>query len=166
MFVPLVLLMGALSFARPAIVRPDSALTADSIVVEKEAHRLLLFRGGHVVRTYLIALGPHPEGDKVRAGDGRTPEGVYTIDARNPDSAYHLSLHVSYPDARDRAHARELGVSPGGDIMIHGLPNGMESVGAAHREEDWTAGCIAVTDPEIEEIWRLVQVGTVIDIRP
>ncbi|HEU4643621.1 MAG TPA: L,D-transpeptidase family protein [Gemmatimonadaceae bacterium] len=175
----LILIGGALLLACPPIaraatarssVRPDTIVTADSIVVEKGAHRLLLFHDGRMVRSYRVSLGPHPSGDKVRAGDGRTPEGVYTIDWRNPDSAYHLSLHISYPDARDRAQSRALGVSPGGDIMIHGLPNGAAALGTAYRdayrEEDWTEGCIAVGDSAIEELWRMVPVGTVIDIRP
>jgi murein L,D-transpeptidase YafK len=96
----------------------------------------------------------------------RTPEGLYRIDGRNAHSQFHKSLHISYPNARDRERAQKLGVKPGGDIMIHGLPNGQGSVGKAHLQSDWTWGCIAVTDEEIEEIWRLVPDGTVIEIRP
>lgn len=144
---------------------PASA-RADSLVLEKGAHRLTVYGDGAVLRTYLVALGPDPVGDKHEAGDGRTPEGLYRIDARNPNSLYHLSLHISYPDSAHVAWARAHGVSPGGDIMIHGLPNGYESVGAEHRERDWTEGCVAVTDPEIEELWRLVPLGTPIRIEP
>jgi hypothetical protein len=140
--------------------------TADSILVQKGAHRLTLFRGGMPVVTYAVALGRNPVGQKERAGDYRTPEGLYHIDGRNPGSRYHLGLHVSYPNAQDVARARTLGVSTGGDIMIHGLPNGQGSVGTAHRAYDWTNGCVAVTDEEIEEIWSSVPVGTPVRIVP
>ena len=122
---------------------------------------MLLLSGESIVRTYRIALGREPAGPKERAGDGRTPEGRYSIDRRNPKSGYHRSLHISYPNEADRERARAAGVDPGGDIMIHGLPNG-----AASREGDWTQGCIAVTDAEIEEIWDLVCDGTSIEIYP
>jgi murein L,D-transpeptidase YafK len=103
---------------------------------------------------------------KTRQGDHRTPEGVYVINGRNAQSQFHRSLHISYPNAADRERAHKLGVSPGGDIFIHGLPNGYGLIGAAHRAHDWTDGCIAVTDQEIEEIWKLVDNGTLIEIRP
>lgn len=141
-------------------------LRADRIVVEKSRRRLTLFRNGVAVRAYAVALGQSPVGDKVRRGDMRTPEGTYSIEARVERSRFHLALRISYPDAAHIARARALGVSPGGDIMIHGLPNGQGSVGARHREFDWTEGCIAVTNEEIEEIWRAVPLGTVIEIRP
>jgi murein L,D-transpeptidase YafK len=138
----------------------------DSIVVEKRMHQLTLFRDGKVIRSYLIALGAQPKGAKVRIGDNRTPEGVYYIDARQPFSKYHLALHISYPSLSDKARAQALGTEPGGDIMIHGLPNGMGSAGARHRMNDWTNGCIALTDEEIEEIWSVVPIGTPIEIKP
>jgi murein L,D-transpeptidase YafK len=103
---------------------------------------------------------------KERAGDGRTPEGHYIVDVRNQASAYHRSLHISYPNAEDRRRAARLGVSPGGDIIIHGLPNNMGWLGTSHRLYDWTLGCIAVTDPEIDEVWKMVPVGTPVEIRP
>lgn len=143
-----------------------TSLVADSIVVEKSEHRLSLYRHGTLLRTYLVALGQHPVGDKVRIGDMRTPEGVFRIEARNPESRYHRALRISYPDAVHRARANALGVSPGGDIMIHGLPDRQAWVGAAHRNFDWTEGCIAVTNQEIEEIWSAVPVGTPIQIKP
>lgn len=148
--------------------RPDSAapLVADRILVEKGQRRLTLIRNGVPVRSYVVALGRSPVGAKQRRGDMKTPEGIYTIDARVERSRFHLALHISYPAAADRARARTLGVSPGGDIMIHGLPNGQGSVGAAHRAADWTEGCIAVTNEEIEELWQAVPIGTVIEIRP
>jgi len=125
-----------------------------------------LRRSGQVLKTYKIALGGEPVGPKTRQGDHRTPEGVYVIDSRNSQSQFHRSLHVSYPNVEDKERARKLGTSPGGDIFIHGLPNGYGFVGAAHSARDWTDGCLAVTDQEIEEIWRLVGNGTPIEIRP
>ena len=138
---------------------------ADSIVIEKRAHRLTLFHMGRPLRTYLVALGSEPGKDKVSAGDRRTPEGLFSVEARNPFSKFHLALRLSYPDIRHRAIAQQLGVSPGGDIMIHGLPNGRHAVGAFHRTKDWTNGCIALTDEEIEEIWGAVPVGTPVEIK-
>lgn len=140
--------------------------SADRILIEKAERRLTLFTGGEVLKTYRIALGGNPVGPKERQGDNKTPEGIYTIDSRNRDSSYHLSLHISYPNEDDRRRARVMGVAPGGDIMIHGIKNGFAWVGDAHAEVDWTRGCIAVTDEEIEEIERLVPDGTVVEIRP
>jgi murein L,D-transpeptidase YafK len=127
---------------------------------------LTLFSKGEVLKTYKIALGGNPIGPKERQGDNKTPEGIYFIDSRNRDSRYHLSLHISYPNESDRRQASELGVSPGGNIMIHGLKNGFSRVGDAHAEVDWTRGCIAVTDEEIGEIEKLTPDGTVVEIRP
>lgn len=138
----------------------------DHIVVLKQKHQLLLLSGDQVVKTYSVALGSGGLAPKRREGDNRTPEGIYRIDFRNPDSKYHLALHVSYPDEADIEAARRRGVNPGGDIMIHGLGPRFESLGKTQSLYDWTAGCIAVTDKEIEEIWRLVPDGTPIDIRP
>ncbi|WP_370543364.1 L,D-transpeptidase family protein [Geobacter sp. OR-1] len=140
--------------------------SADKILIEKQARRLMLISKGEVLKTYKIALGGNPIGPKERQGDNKTPEGIYSIDARNKDSRYHLSLHISYPNERDRKRAKELGVSPGGDIMIHGIKNGFSWVGDSHSEVDWTKGCIAVTDDEIEEISKLVPNGTIVEIRP
>lgn len=125
-----------------------------------------LTQAGQVLKAYKIALGGEPVGPKTRQGDHRTPEGLYLIDSRNAHSKFHRSLHISYPNAADRDRARKLGVSPGGDVFIHGLPNGYGLVGAAHRARDWTDGCVAVTDQEIEEIWKLVNNGTPVEIRP
>jgi murein L,D-transpeptidase YafK len=173
---PLTLLVGTVAIALlgpadstravPRSAPPPTPFAADSIVVEKAAHRLTLYHHGALVRSYLVALGQRPVGDKVRLGDMRTPEGLFHIEARNPNSRYHLALRISYPDAEHRARASALGVSPGGDIMIHGLPDRQASVGAAHRDFDWTEGCIAVTNEEIEEIWGAVPVGTPIHIKP
>ena len=139
---------------------------ADRIVVYKALRQMQLLHGNEVLRTYHVALGRKPYGQKTEAGDGRTPEGRYFIDRRNMFSDYHLALHISYPDTNDIRRAAALGVEPGGSIMIHGLPNGMGSIGSAHRLRDWTAGCIAVTDSEIDEIWKLVPTGTPVEIRP
>jgi tetratricopeptide (TPR) repeat protein len=138
---------------------------ADKILIEKKERRLTLISKGKVLKTYKIALGGNPIGSKERQGDNKTPEGSYVIDSRNRDSRYHLSLHISYPNERDRKRAKQLGVSPGGDIMIHGIKNGLSWVGDRHTEIDWTKGCIAVTDEEIEEIDKLVPNGTIVEIR-
>jgi len=143
-----------------------SHIIADSIVVEKEKRTLTLYQTGIPVRTYRIALGGQPVGDKVKRGDGRTPEGVYRVDYKNEQSKYHLALHISYPDAAHLQQAKKLGVSPGGDIMVHGLPPVYKSVGAAQAEVDWTEGCIAVTDAEIDEIFSAVPMGAPIQIKP
>jgi murein L,D-transpeptidase YafK len=138
---------------------------ADSILILKKDHRMELIAGGKVICTYKVALGQGGLAPKVREGDGRTPEGHYIIDKKYV-SQYHKALHISYPNAEDRKRAAKLGVSPGGSILIHGLPNGKGYIGAAHRLYDWTLGCIAVTDEEIDEIWELVPVGTPVEIRP
>ncbi len=143
---------------------PDARATRTE--VRKNDRALALYDGDAVLKTYRVALGFNPLGHKEREGDGRTPEGTYVIDWRNPASAYHLSMHISYPDAEDRARAAERGVSPGGDVMIHGLSDKMAIVGAAHAKVDWTAGCIAVTNDEMDEIWRAVPNGTPITIHP
>jgi tetratricopeptide (TPR) repeat protein len=138
----------------------------DRILIEKQARRLSLLTNGEVIKTYKIALGGNPIGPKERKGDNKTPEGTYIIDSRNGNSGYHLSLHISYPNAQDKKRARELGVPPGGDIMIHGIKNGFAQVGPSHAESDWTEGCIAVTNQEMEEIYRFVPNGTVVEITP
>lgn len=125
---------------------------------------MTLFRGGEAFATYRdLAFGDAPLGHKRFEGDERTPEGRYTIDTRNPHSAYHLSLRISYPDARDRAYAAARGRDPGGDIFIHGQPNGAR---AERVEGDWTDGCIAVTNAEIKMLWTAIRDGTPIEIRP
>jgi murein L,D-transpeptidase YafK len=128
--------------------------------VNKARREMLLLSGESVVRSYRIALGRDPLGQKQQEGDGRTPEGRYTIDRRNPKSKYHLSLHISYPNDADHARAQAAGVSPGGDIMIHGLKSGVP------HPDDWTQGCIAVTNAEMEEVWNLVPDGTLVEINP
>ena len=139
---------------------------ADKVLIEKKARRLTLFSMGEVIKTYKIAIGGNPIGPKEKRGDNKTPEGTYIIDSRNSESDYHLSLHISYPNERDKIRAKALGVSPGGDIMIHGIKNGLTWAGASHAAFDWTKGCIAVTNEEMEEIYKLVPNGTIVEIRP
>jgi murein L,D-transpeptidase YafK len=140
--------------------------SADKVLIEKQARRLSLLSKGEVIKSYKIALGGNPVGPKERQGDNKTPEGTYRIDARNGNSGFHLSLHISYPNEDDKKRAKKLGVSPGGDIMIHGIKNGFSLVGASHAETDWTEGCIAVTNQEMEEIYKFVPIGTVVEITP
>lgn len=155
---------------RPAPRLPESPLSskyiADRVLVEKQARRLTLFRNNKPLKTYEVALGQQPDGPKRFMGDNKTPEGRYVIDSRKQNSSYHRALHISYPSVRDVAFAAQQGRSPGGSIMIHGLPNGMGALGPLHRLRDWTAGCIAVTNTEIEELWRAIPDGTPIEIRP
>ena len=138
----------------------------DRIVIEKSARKLSLFVNGKSLKSYRVALGRNPIGAKQEEGDNKTPEGVYRIDGRNPQSNFHLALHVSYPSDEDKVHAGERGVSAGFDIMIHGIQNGRGWIGAFHRLSDWTAGCVALSDEEIEELWRVTPDGTIVEIQP
>ena len=158
-----ILLLGMLASERAAL---PAEFNVDAVLVQKSAHTLTLLSHGKVVRTYKVALGGTPAGAKEREGDHKTPEGHYVLDRRNPKSKFYKSIHISYPNDHDRQHAAKNGWPPGGDIMVHGLPNGRGFLGAAHRAIDWTDGCIAVTDEEMDEIWKLVADGTPIEIRP
>jgi len=158
----LTVLLGALG-ARASDAAPQKA---DSILILKKDHVMELFSRGEVIRTYKIALGRGGLEPKQREGDDRTPEGHYTIDSRNSASRFYKALHISYPSAEDRKRAAKQGMAPGGAIMIHGLPNGMAWLGATQRLYDWTAGCVAVTDSEMDEMWNLVPLGTPVEIRP
>jgi len=144
----------------------DKGVTADSLVAEKGNRLMLLYSSGTVVKSYRIALGFNPVGAKRWQGDGKTPEGRYTISERNAESRYHLSLRISYPDVEDRKRARKKGVSPGGDIFIHGWPDSVARKHASPPTGDWTLGCIAVTNDEIEELWKAVPLGTPVIIYP
>jgi murein L,D-transpeptidase YafK len=169
LFVLLVFCLAILGLAATAHLNIDplpSDAVADRVLLEKSARRLTLLRGGNVLKTYRVVLGRAPIGAKEYEGDQRTPEGVYSIDFHKPDSDYHLALHVSYPEQHDIDRAALQGLSAGSDIMIHGLPNGRGWVGRFHRRIDWTAGCVAVTNFEIEEIYRAVPDGTPIELRP
>lgn len=142
-----------------------AAVQADMIVVSKTDKRMYLLRDGQPLRSYRIAMGTNwDQGHKQQQGDERTPEGRYAIDWRNPRSVAHLSLHISYPNDADMAQARQAGRDPGGDIMIHGLPNGWGALGLIHHMRDWTDGCIGVTNAEMREIWSLVPDGTPIEL--
>lgn len=145
-----------------------SALRAAKVVVYKSERRMdLLDDRGRAIRSYQVSLGKNPQGYKQQLGDNRTPEGLYTIDWRNPQSAYHLSMRISYPNKNDLWRAQRQGVSPGGDIFIHGLPNGKGwKRWKYNKGRDWTNGCIAVYDDEMREIWSLVPDGTPILIKP
>lgn len=139
----------------------------DRLVVKKADRKMEAYYKGELLKTYTISLGFNPIGHKEYEGDGKTPEGVYTINDRNPKSGYYLNLGVSYPNEKDRQHASSLGKSPGGDIKIHGLRNGNAGyIGKFHRFKDWTAGCIAVTNDEVQELYDAVILGSEIEIKP
>jgi len=157
----LLLLVSARVSAQRAATEP-----ADFVLVKKSEAKLYLMRHGAPLATFHIALGGNPVGHKQKQGDGRTPEGHYTLDARNEHSAYYKSLHVSYPNARDREQARRAGVSAGGDIMIHGQPNGWAQYEAVTQTRNWTLGCIALTNEDMDVVWSSVPVGTPIEIDP
>jgi murein L,D-transpeptidase YafK len=144
----------------------EPALTISKVLVRKHERRLYLMDGDQVVKSYRISLGDNPEGHKLYEGDERTPEGDYTLDWRNAGSDFHKSIHISYPSAKDRELAHAWGLNPGGSIMIHGLPNQAGDMAFAYQGLDWTDGCIAVTNDEIDEIWNLVADGTPISIVP
>lgn len=141
-----------------------------SILVRKDLHRLYLLNHDRIVKSYPVALGPSPRGHKTEEGDLKTPEGIYHINFKNADSAYHKSLQIDYPQANDRAQAVKRGALPGSDIFIHGLPNGTSLksrlIARVHPSYDWTLGCIAVTNEEIDEIYEVVKIGTEIEICP
>ena len=142
---------------------PASA-TADKVLVLKAERKLVLIKGDQVLKTYKISLGGNPIGPKIREGDSKTPEGKYVLDRHNPMSQYHRSIHISYPNADDVARAKKLGVSPGEDLFIHGEPNDYH--GPSQEMGDWTDGCVAVSNADMDEIWRAVADGTPIEIRP
>jgi murein L,D-transpeptidase YafK len=139
---------------------------ADRVVVEKENRKLHLMRDGEAFRSFDIALGVEPVGNKEREGDQKTPEGRYSLDERNPDSDFFLAIHISYPSSSERAVARRNGDDPGGAIMIHGQPNVPTYSTAYYRTQDWTNGCIAVSNSDMIDIWLMTQDDTPIEILP
>jgi len=143
----------------------SAPIVVDKIVVLKSAHSMTLYAGGRSLKVYRVALGTGPGNAKQKRGDHETPEGNYVIDSRNANSKFHLALHVSYPNATDRVRAKKLGVDPGGEIMIHGLPAGYSWLGRAQVIADWTDGCIALTNAEMDEVWKLAPTGTPVEIR-
>ena len=148
-------------FITPVNLELSNTILADKIIINKNKREMVLFFNNKEIKHYKIVLGSNPIGSKTQAGDGKTPEGAYFISNKNERSSFHLSLKISYPNADDIAQANKRDV---GDIMIHGLPNWLWFIGSLHLLKDWTAGCIAVTNDEIEEIWKLVPIGTMIII--
>lgn len=156
------LTIALLVFAWPASATPK----VDLVLVKKSERKLLLMSAGRAIREFSVALGPRPHGPKLAAGDERTPEGDYVLDGKNSNSAFYKSIHISYPNERDRERAERLGVRPGGSIMIHGQPNVTQWPADVAQTFNWTNGCIAVTDRQMDEIWDAVDVGTPIRIQP
>jgi murein L,D-transpeptidase YafK len=161
----LAILLTGLCFATLPVQAADFPL-ADKVVVEKQNRKLHLMKNGAAFRTFDIALGVEPVGDKEREGDQKTPEGRYSLDERNPDSDFFLAIHISYPSSADRAVARVNGFDPGGAIMIHGQPNVPTYSAAYYRTQDWTNGCIALSNSDMIDIWLMTQNDTPIDILP
>lgn len=143
-----------------------AGISIDKLVVYKSKRQLLAYSNGQLVKTYHISLGGKPAGDKEFEGDKKTPEGIYFINDKNPNSGYHKNLGISYPNDNDLAYSKNLNKPAGGDIKIHGLRNYTGFIGKFHRWSDWTLGCIAVTNDEIDELYDAVKIGTPIDIRP
>jgi murein L,D-transpeptidase YafK len=162
----LVIVAGLFAWAHWPTRALPQGMTADRIVVLKSARTLDLYRNDVLLKRYSISLGLQPVGAKQREGDRRTPEGRYHIDFRKADSGYHRALHISYPSREDRMRAAREGVAPGGAVMIHGMRNGFGWIGRAHRWFDWTHGCVAMTNAELDELWRAVPDGTPIELRP
>lgn len=161
-----IILFAILFFSTNVFSATSTLEKIDKVLILKSERKIYLKSKDKIIKEYDISLGFSPIGHKVKEGDGKTPEGIYKISGRNPKSAYHLSLRISYPNEKDKNTAKKLGLSPGGDIMIHGLPNSMPSIGKAHLLSDWTLGCIAVTNDEIKEIWDMVSDGTTVEIKP
>jgi len=155
-----------LALLLPGLIQAGEFPVADFVVIEKGARELHLLQKGEIFRTFRIALGMRPSGDKKHEGDFKTPEGRYLLDGRNPNSEFFLSIHISYPDAEDRLEAAELGVEPGGAIMIHGQPNVPTRSEAYYQTRDWTNGCIAVSNSDMIDIWLMTGENTPIEIRP
>jgi murein L,D-transpeptidase YafK len=165
LFVGALLALGGCATKPP---EPPPSVLADRVIVKKSERKMQLLKAGQVVREYRVNLGDNPYGHKERQGDERTPEGDYVLDWRNPNSLYHRSIHISYPNAEDRSLAQSKGVDPGGMVMIHGRPNYIDSarILAEYDNRDWTNGCIAVKNAEMDEIWKAVRDGTPIRILP
>ncbi len=152
------------------LVYPENKLPErsqiDKIEVYKSKRKMLVFSGETLLKIYTVSLGKNPVGHKEFEGDCKTPEGIYIINDRNPNSSYHKNLGVSYPNAKDIENAEKIGKPPGSAIKIHGLRNGCGYISKLHRWKDWTAGCIAVTNPEIDELYKAVKPNAEIHIFP
>jgi len=159
-------LLLSLVLLAPTLLQAGDFPVADEVVIEKSARELHLLNNGKIFRTFKIALGIRPEGDKKKEGDFKTPEGRYLLDLRNPNSDYYLSIRVSYPSATDRREADQNGLDPGGSIMIHGQPNVPSRSETYYRTQDWTNGCIAVSNSDMIDIWLMTGDNTPIEIRP
>ncbi len=155
-----------LTLFAPGLLQAGEFPLADRVIIDKSDRELYLLNGGEVFRTFKIALGIRPAGDKKKEGDFKTPEGEYLLDTRNPNSDYFLSIHISYPSVADRREANQSGVEPGGAIMIHGQPNEPTRSETYYRTRDWTNGCIAVTNSDMIDIWLMTAENTPIEIRP
>jgi murein L,D-transpeptidase YafK len=142
------------------------SLKAERIVIEKSKHLMTVYALNKPIATFQIALGQEPVGPKTCAGDNRTPEGIYTVTDHKADSNFYLALRLSYPSPKDITNAKKLNCKPGNNIMIHGLPKRFIKLGRAHREVDWTHGCIAVNNQEMDQLWTMVSKGTTVEIRP
>jgi murein L,D-transpeptidase YafK len=156
-------LIGILAFSHFPVYAQDFA---DKVIVEKANRILKLIKDDKVIASYHIALGGNPIGHKEQEGDNKTPEGTYTLDFKKPDSAYYKAIHISYPNAEDIKNAKKKGVSPGGAIMIHGQTNGYGAFAAVTQQYDWTLGCIALTNSDMDAVWRSIKIPTPIEIKP
>jgi len=164
-YIALLFLFGvAIYYFYPEAKLPKGKII-DKIEVFKSKRKMLVYSEGKLLKTYKISLGRNPIGQKEFEGDFKTPVGIYEINAKNPNSGYHKNLGVSYPNEKDIAHAKSLGKSPGGEIKIHGIRNGDGYISKFHRWKDWTAGCIAVTNEEVDELYESVKIGARIEIK-
>ena len=159
-------LLVATLFACASYPPSQTSQFADRVVVDKSARTMQLMQNGKVLKSYRVQLGMNPVGHKQEQGDQRTPEGVYTIDLRRPESRFGLALRVNYPNTNDRQIAAARGVDPGGEIYIHGQPHGGINPARLESGPDWTDGCVAVSNVEMSEIWAMVRIGTQVEIRP
>ncbi len=139
---------------------------ADLVRVSKTEHKLQVFSAGKVLHEFKVSLGRNPNGHKTQEGDGKTPEGTYSLDYKKSDSAFHKAIHISYPNANDIAVAKSRGVNPGGQVMIHGQKNGFGWLSFVSQRFDWTNGCIALSNDDMETLWILVREGTSVEILP
>ncbi|MGB5257920.1 MAG: L,D-transpeptidase family protein [Woeseiaceae bacterium] len=163
---PLGLLLCVFAMLQPATIEAGEFPVADKVIIEKAARKLHLLQQGKAFRTFKIALGIRPVGDKKKEGDFKTPEGNYLLDVRNQNSDFFLSIRISYPDQKDRLEAQQLGVDPGGAIMIHGQPNEPTRSETYYKTQDWTNGCVAVSNSDMIDIWLMTDENTPIEIRP
>jgi len=162
----IVVVVATLVSSAPAQDQGPPEPPADTVIVIKSERKLLLLRDNVVIETFRVVFGSSPEGHKQVRGDGRTPEGRYVLDYKNPNSKFYKSIHISYPDAADRARAAKAGVDPGDHIMIHGQKNGWRWLSPLAQFVNWTDGCIALRDDDMDRVWQLIEAGTPIEIRP